>query len=165
MDGPKTIVPTIPPEAPAPPARPSLADRPSRSMQLEREVEQEYRPQMLAGAEAQSRCRGRGGWQPRARLSAMRMPWNMPGSLPASAMAEAPAPQKRKLVRANVGQTLSSVNPALSAVVPQIGQAPASWPVISRTGDRPRRQIKSAGHVCPIWARATHQAIIPFRTA
>jgi hypothetical protein len=38
----------IPPEPSAPPARPSLADRPSRFMQLEREVEQEYRPQMLA---------------------------------------------------------------------------------------------------------------------
>jgi transposase len=38
----------IPPEPLAPPARPSIADRPSRFMQLEREVEQEYRPQMLA---------------------------------------------------------------------------------------------------------------------
>src|SRR5580704_6818521 len=38
----------IPPEPPAPPARPVLADQPSRFMQLEREVEQEYRPQMLA---------------------------------------------------------------------------------------------------------------------
>src|ERR1700721_3804924 len=38
----------IPPEPPAPPARPSLADQPSRFMQLEREVELEYRPQMLA---------------------------------------------------------------------------------------------------------------------
>jgi len=38
----------IPPEPPAPPARPSLADQPSRFMQLEREVEQECRPQMLA---------------------------------------------------------------------------------------------------------------------
>src|SRR5580658_5491103 len=35
----------IPPEPPAPPERPSLADQPSRFMQLEREVEQEYRPQ------------------------------------------------------------------------------------------------------------------------
>lgn len=38
----------IPPEPPAPPTRPSLADQPSRFMQLEREVEREYRPQMLA---------------------------------------------------------------------------------------------------------------------
>src|SRR5580658_8752003 len=38
----------IPPEPPAPPERPSLAEQPSRFMQLEREVEQEYRPQMLA---------------------------------------------------------------------------------------------------------------------
>jgi hypothetical protein len=38
----------IPPEPPAPPARPSLADQPSRFMQLEREVEREYRPRMLA---------------------------------------------------------------------------------------------------------------------
>jgi hypothetical protein len=37
-----------PSEPPAPPVRPSLADQPSRFMQLEREVEQEYRPQMLA---------------------------------------------------------------------------------------------------------------------
>jgi hypothetical protein len=36
------------PEPPAPPARPGLADQPALFMQLEREVEQEYRPQMLA---------------------------------------------------------------------------------------------------------------------
>jgi hypothetical protein len=38
----------LPPEPCAPPQRPGLADQPSRFMQLEREVEQEYRPQMLA---------------------------------------------------------------------------------------------------------------------
>ena len=31
-----------------PPVRPSLSDQPSRFMLLEREVEQEYRPQILA---------------------------------------------------------------------------------------------------------------------
>ena len=35
-------------EPPAAPARPGLAAEPSRFMQLEREVEQEYRPLMLA---------------------------------------------------------------------------------------------------------------------
>ena len=35
-------------ESAAPPVRPGLADHPSRLMQLECEVEQEYRPQMLA---------------------------------------------------------------------------------------------------------------------
>src|SRR5712692_12091605 len=35
-------------EPPKPLARPGLADEPSRFMLLEREVEQEYRPQMLA---------------------------------------------------------------------------------------------------------------------
>ena len=34
--------------------------------------------------------------------------------------AEAPAPQRRKPLRTKVGQTLSSVNPAISAIVSQV---------------------------------------------
>jgi hypothetical protein len=40
------------PEPVVPPLRPALADQPSRFMQLEREVEQEYRPRMLASLQS-----------------------------------------------------------------------------------------------------------------
>jgi len=39
---------------------------------------------------------------------------------PDAIQAKAPAPQKRKPMRANVRQTLSSVNPAISAIVSQL---------------------------------------------
>ncbi len=44
---------STPVEPPAPPARPGLADQPSRFMQLERAVEQEFRPQILAALQRQ----------------------------------------------------------------------------------------------------------------
>jgi hypothetical protein len=54
--------------------------------------------------------------------------------------AKAPAPQKRKPMRAKVGQTLSSVNPAISAIFSQLlsvapnGAGPSGRPVGKRSG-------------------------------